>query len=601
MDAIITPRTLYQCLNESIVKYANNKSFEILNGESLTYKDFGIRVKSLTNTLNKNGVPPGEKVAILGGSMPNWPVSYMAIATSSRVVVPLLPDFTAFEIANILEHSAAKAIIVSKRLIYKLSDAIRNKMDLIICLDTLQELKVASDNNPMENAPAPEQVYPNPPQCDDVASIIYTSGTSGASKGVVLTHANLTANIEMTKRLFAITEKDVFLSFLPLSHAYECTLGMLYPITEGASVTYLDGAPTPSLLMPALKKVRPTCICSVPLIVEKIFKNKVRPMFTKNWIMQFLYAIMPVRRILHRIAGKKMVEMFGGRLRFFGIGGSKLDAMVERFLRDAGFPYAIGYGLTECAPLIAGQVENVVFQSTGPKLSGLEMKIHNPNTLGIGEVIVKGPNIMPGYYRDEAKTKAAFLEDGWFRTKDLGQFDKKGNLFIKGRVDNMLIGANGENIYPEEIESVINDNDFVLESLVVKMNDKLVAKVHFNYEQIAAMIDFKEVDAEIRKSLNEKYEMMNAKYEQLYIKYEKWKEERGYKTDKTKQVKAPKEEKVRKEIVVTFQEKLDKVQKELLEYINDRVNKTSRISEIVEQQVPFEKTATQKIKRYLYT
>lgn len=316
--------------------------------------------------------------------------------------------------------------------------------------------------------------------------------------------------------------------------------------------------------------------------------------------MQVLYSITPVRRILHKIAGKKMVEMFGGRLRFFGIGGSKLDAMVEQFLRDAGFPYAIGYGLTECSPLIAGQVERVVFQSTGPTLYGMEMKIHNPNKEGIGEIIVKGPNIMLGYYKDEEKTKAAFLPDGWFRTKDLGKFDRKGNLFIKGRVDNMLLGANGENIYPEEIESVLNDNDFVLESLVTKMGDKLVAKVHFNYEQIAALIDFKEVDAEIRKSLNEKYEKVSAKYEQLNVKYEKWKEERGYKTDKSKQSKSAKEEKVRKEIVVTFQEKLEKVRKELLQFVNDRVNRSSKISEIVEQQVPFEKTATQKIKRYLY-
>ncbi len=601
MKINITPRTLAQYFNDSIVKYADNKSFGIINGESLTYKEFGERVNSLIDTINKNGIGRGDKIAILGGSMPNWPVSYMAVTTSARIVVPLLPDFTAFEIANILEHSSAKAIIVSKKLIYKLSDSIKDKMNLIISMDTLQELKVAPDNNPAGNETVPRSVSPAPPEVSDIASIIYTSGTSGASKGVMLTHANLTSNIEMTKHLFAISEHDVFLSFLPLSHAYECTLGMLYPFSEGASVSYLDGAPTPSLLMPALNKIRPTCICSVPLIVEKIFKNKVRPMFTKNWIMQVLYSIMPVRRILHKVAGKKMLEMFGGRLRFFGIGGSKLDAMVERFLRDAGFPYAIGYGLTECSPLIAGQVDPVVFQSTGPKLYGMEMKIHEPNREGIGEVIVRGPNIMQGYYKDQAKTEAAFLPDGWFRTKDLGKFDKKGNLYIKGRVDNMLLGPNGENIYPEEIESVINDNDFVLESLVAKIGDKLIAKVHFNYEQIAALIDFKEVDAEIRKSLSEKYEKVSAQYEQLHLKYEKWKEERGYRSDKAKQSRHNKDTKVREEIVVTFQDKLDKVRKELLQYVNDRVNKSSRISEIIEQQVPFEKTATQKIKRYLYT
>ena len=389
---------------------------------------------------------------------------------------------------------------------------------------------------------------------------------------------------------------------------------MLYPFTEGASVYYLDGAPTPSLLMPALKKVRPTCICSVPLIVEKIFKNKVRPMFTKNWTMQVLYSIHPIRRILHKVAGKKLLEMFGGRLRFFGVGGSKLDAMVERFLKDAGFPYAIGYGLTECSPLIAGQVGNIVFQATGPKLHGLEMKLHNINKEGIGEVLVKGPNIMKGYYKDSEKTQAAFI-DGWFRTKDLGSFDKYGNLSLKGRVDNMLLGANGENIYPEEIEAIINDNDFVLESLVTKKEDKLVAKVYFNYDQIAALIDFKELEADIKKNLSEKYEKLNEKYEQLYDKYEKWKRERNKEkiqvlANKSALQKAKFKDKserlhlkngeVRKEIIVTFQDKLDKVQKELLEYVNERVNKTSKVNEIIEQQGPFEKTATQKIKRYLY-
>lgn len=603
MATNIIPETIYKYYKKSIKDFSNNISYGIINGESLTFTQLGERVERIAQLLNKYGVQTGEKVAILGGSMPNWPASYLAISTTSRIVIPLLPDFSAFEISNILEHSQTRYLIISKKLIYKLSDSVRDQLDLIICLENLEELKIPQDNQGIigdNKITKPEYVEPTIPRSSDIASIIYTSGTSGASKGVMLTHGNITSNLQQCYQLFPISSKDIFLSFLPLSHAYECTLGMLYPMKEGASVYYLDGAPTPTLLMPALKKVRPTCICSVPLIVEKIFKNKVRPMFTKNWIMQVLYSIIPIRRMLHKAAGKKMLEMFGGRLRFFGVGGSKLDGMVEQFLRDAGFPYAIGYGLTECAPLIAGQVNDLVFQSTGPKLYGLEMKINNPNQDGIGEIIVRGPNIMLGYYNDIEKTKAAFLPDNWFRTKDLGKFDKKGNLFIKGRVDNMLIGANGENIYPEEIESVINDNDFVLESLVTKVGDKLVAKVYFNYEQIAALIDFKEVDAEIRKNISEKYEQVTAKYEQLVIKYEKWREEKGYKI-KNPKVKKEKETKIREEVIVSFQEKLDKIQKELLSYINDRVNKTSKISEIIEQQVPFEKTATQKIKRYLYT
>lgn len=221
---------------------------------------------------------------------------------------------------------------------------------------------------------------------------------------------------------------------------------------------------------------------------------------------------------------------------------------------------------------------------------------------------------MKGYYKDQVKTEAAFSSDGWFRTKDLGKFDKKGYLYIKGRVDNMIIGANGENIYPEEIEAIINDNDFVLESLVTQKGNNLVAKVYFNYDQIAKLIDFRELEASIKKNISAKYQKLNEKYEQLYEKYEKWRADRVKDKDsilnskekielpdsRKKGHQGKKERKVREEVVVTFQDKLNKVQKELLAYVNERVNKASRIGEIVEQSVPFEKTATNKIKRYLY-
>lgn len=547
MNRESTKRTLAEYLNHSLSAFGNNKAYSIINGESITFNEFGKRIESLINLYDENGIKIGAKIALLGGSMPNWPVAYMATTTSSRIIVPLLPDFTAFEIANILEHSGCKAIIISKRLIYKLSDAMREKLEYIICLDTLELLKVPADNN-LENtdakAPVTEKIERKTPKPEDIASIIYTSGTSGKSKGVILTHNNITSNLQMIYKLYPVDQNDVFLSILPLSHAYECTIGMLYPMTEGSSVYYLNGAPTPSLLMPALKKVRPSIMLSVPLIVEKIYKNKVRPMFTKNWPMQLIYSIGPIRRVLHMIAGKKLVEMFGGRLRFFGIGGAKLDASVERFLKDAKFPYAIGYGLTECSPLLAGAVGKFPLQTTGPILKEMEVRIANPNNKGIGEIQVKGDNVMQGYYKDPQRTEEAFTPDGWFRTKDLGKLDRKGNIFIKGRVDNMLLGANGENIYPEEIESIIRENDFVLECIVIRKNDKMVAKVYFNYDQIEALKEFNEL---------------------------------------------------------SYDEKLTNIKKDLLEFVNDKVNKSSKISEIIEQQVPFEKTATQKIKRFLYT
>ena len=617
MENIIQKHTLKDYIEDSIIKYPDNPSFGIINGETLTYRQFYNRVKNFSNLLRRYNTAKGDKVALLGGSMPNWPVAYLGITTSGRVVVPLLPDFTAFEIANILEHSESKSIIVSKKLIYKLSDSVKEKLNLIICLDTLEILKGESNTITEEKEESSEATSTTITP-DDIASIIYTSGTSGASKGVMLTHGNLTANIQMCYALYPITENDIFLSFLPLSHAYECTLGMLYPIYKGASVVYLDGAPTPSLLLPALQKVRPTIICSVPLIVEKIYKNKVRPMFTNNWAKQFIYSIRPIRRLLHKIAGKKMVSMFGGRVRFFGIGGAKLDGTVEHFLRDGGFPYAIGYGLTECSPLIAGAVNKFKFGTTGPTLLGMEMRIAEQNEKGIGEIQVKGPNIMPGYFKDEAKTKAAFTPDGWFKTKDLGMFDKQNNLYIKGRVDNMIIGANGENIYPEEIESAINENDFVLESLVAKKAGKLVAMVHFNYEQIAALKDYADMKKtlsekyeQLSEKYSEKYEQLSKKYEQLSKKYaekypelvEKWKDyrqkavakkntEEKKRSNKRTKVENRSEVANEEESLIIFNIKLERIKSDILEFVNNHVNKSSKINEIVEQHVPFEKTAT---------
>lgn len=530
--------SLADIYSRSLVDFPERPAFSLINKEQLTYKEFGNSVERLTEIFNKHGITKGEKIAILGNNMPNWAVSYFAITTSSRVVVPILPDFTAFEIVNVIEHSESNVIIVSEKLQYKLSSSALESFKLVISMDTLEIIRSEGEQNyTLNEMPLPE----------DLASIIYTSGTSGASKGVMLTHRNLVSQNYMANKLLPIFKEDVFLSILPLSHAYECSLGLILPLSRGAHVVYLDGAPTPSQLLPALTNVRPTIMLSVPLIVEKIYKNKIRPMFTKTWITQFLYSISFIRRALHKVAGKKLCQTFGGNLRFFGIGGSKLDGVVERFLSDAGFPYGIGYGLTETSPLLAGAIPGKVkWQSTGPKLPDIEMKILNPNNRQIGEIVVKGPNVMAGYYKDPVITASCFTEDGWFRTKDLGYIDKNGNLYIKGRKDNMMVGSNGENIYPEEIEATINEHDMVLESLVVNNKGKLVAMVHFNYEQIEKLHTFND------------------------------------------------------EAEVNVEKRVDEIKKELMEYVNDRVNKSSKILEIIEQPVPFEKTATQKIKRYLY-
>jgi long-chain acyl-CoA synthetase len=272
----------------------------------------------------------------------------------------------------------------------------------------------------------------------------------------------------------------------------------------------MEKPPAASTLVPLLKKVQPTIMLSVPLIIEKIYKGQILPKFTQSKVVKMLYSIAPIRKMLNRVAGQKLMETFGGRIRFFGIGGAKLDPIVEKFLMEAKFPIAIGYGLTETAPLLAGtNPQMATFQSTGPAINGVSIRIDNPNPqTGEGEIVCSGPNIMMGYYKDEEQTKAAFTEDGWFKTGDLGIVDKKGFIYIKGRLKNMILGPSGENIYPEEIESVINEYSFVVESLVVEKKGKLVAMVHFNYEELEKQFHHMKEDA--IRSFNEKVEKMKA-------------------------------------------------------------------------------------------
>lgn len=384
-------------------------------------------------------------------------------------------------------------------------------------------------------------------QEDDVAAIIYTSGTTGSSKGVMLTHRNLVFNTQDTLKIQKLDEHDKLISVLPLPHTYECTIGFLLPFSCGAAVFYLDKPPTARVLLPAMNKIHPTMILTVPLIIEKIFKTKIQPTFTQSPFLHGIYKMPLFRRILHRVAGKKLYHSFGGKLHFFGIGGALLASDVERFLRDAKFPYAVGYGLTETSPLIAGCSPEVTkFRSTGTVLPGLEVKIADSKK-NIGEILVKGASVMKGYYRDQQRTDEVFTKDGWFRTGDLGILKKDRYLFIKGRLKNIIVGPSGENIYPEEIEAIIVENEYALEAVVYSQENRIVARIHLNYELL----------------------------------------DEHYRTTKTDDA------------------QMEKIITDLLEEIrqeaNLRLSQFSRINKVIEQIEPFEKTPTKKIKRYLYT
>ena len=309
---------------------------------------------------------------------------------------------------------------------------------------------------------------------DSVAVILYTSGTTGHSKGVVLTHRNLVANAVGGVQTIPVFETDRFLSVLPMSHTYECTVGLLVPVLSGSAVYYLQKPPTPRTLLPAMQEVKPTVMNVVPLIIEKIYKKRIKPKLAAKGLMGAVLKLGPAKRKVSRIAGKKLLEAFGGEVRCLCIGGAPISPEVEAFLADSGVPYAIGYGMTEASPLLAGVGQDRQrFRAIGPPIPGVELKIDDPDPeTGEGEILAKGPNIMREYYKAPKDTRMTFTPDGWLRTGDLGKFDADGYLYIKGRLKNVIIGPSGENIYPEEIESIINEHEFVVESLVYESEGK---------------------------------------------------------------------------------------------------------------------------------
>ncbi len=543
-----TRLTFPSMFGETLQKFAKCSAYAFAGEEPKSYESAYKEIMSLMAMLERNGISPGDKVAILSTNMPNWGIAYFSITFMGAVAVPVLPDFSATEVRNIIEHSGAKAMFISSSLSGRIEGYESLNLSTVILIENFSILHSGKNSAAYDPALKPSKDYEVSEE--DIASIIYTSGTTGRSKGVMLTHKNIVFNAMKGKVIQPIDENDRFLSVLPLSHSYENTLGLILPMLAGSCVYYLRKPPTPSVLLPALMEVRPSMMLTVPLIIEKIYFNKIMPAFRENLLLRLLYNIPLIRKKLNAAAGKKLKKTFGGNLKFFGIGGAKLNRTVEQFLLEAKFPYAIGYGLTETSPLLAGaNPKKSVLESTGPAIEGIDLIINNPDSkTGEGEIWAKGPNIMKGYYKEPEMTSEVLTPEGWFKTGDLGTLDAANNLYIKGRLKNMIVGASGENIYPEEIESVINNFRFVVESLVIQKKGKLVAYVHLNMEE-----------------LEKKYHLL------------------------------------REDMSRQFEEKKDELLSELQEYVNSKVNKFSQINKVIIQQAPFQKTATLKIKRFLYT
>jgi long-chain acyl-CoA synthetase len=559
-NIILKENTINCLLETSVEKFGACPALSMALEPPLTYNDLFRSVSAMAAMLKKQDVSKGDKIAILGENSPNWGIACLASMRIGAIVVPILPDFPESDIHHIINDSEAKILFTTQKQMEKVLGIQDHKLQTVITLDDFSAetdvLSIEPISQFIEKARSFFRQIPDRMGLkstavneDDVASIIYTSGTSGHSKAVMLTHKNFITNVLTTSNhVLEIHPEWTFLSILPLSHSYEFTLGFLFPLLNGARIVYVGKTPTPSVLEKICKVEKPQVIPAVPLIMEKIYKKKVLAAFEKKIVLRLISKVPGVKIKIYRKIRDKLVDFFGGQLEIMAIGGAAINREAETFLKKSGFPYLIGYGLTESAPLLAGGPqgdETIAVGSTGKPIPGVEIKIVDPDPrTGIGEIHARGANIMKGYYKNPQATRETVDAEGWLHTGDLGHFDKFNNLYISGRSKNMILMANGENIYPEAIEDKINSCMHVAESLVIEDNGRLEAWVYLDYD----LID----------------EETKSRSQQQKLEY------------------------------------IDELLLRLKDTINPQLSSFAQLTRFVEHKEPFQKTATSKIKRYLY-
>ena len=505
---------------------------DFVSGKTMTYGEMARRIARLHLYFETAGLRPGDRIALLGKNTSTWVCVFMASITYGTVIVPILNDFNPVDAQHIVNHSDARALFVSNSIWVHLSFDEMPQVESVVSLDTRKILAergtrlAASVRNLTRRF---NKLYPDgftrddivyrSRANDDVAIINYTSGTTGFSKGVMLTYDNLAGNV-----CFGVNSRLHFcgsraLSFLPLAHAYGCAFDMLVPLAAGSHVTILGKTPTPSILMKALEQVRPNLVVCVPLILEKIYRKMIVPMITKK-PMRWILAVPMLDRAIYSRIRSRLVEAFGGQFEEVIIGGAPLNPEVEEFLHHIKFPFTVGYGMTECGPLISYTPwREFIPGSAGKLLPGImNGKILVDETLaGNGEIMVKGQNVMAGYYKNPDATAATLEEDGWLHTGDMGKLGGPDGrtVFIRGRYKTMILTANGQNIYPEEIEAKLNNMPYVAESLVVDRGGRLVALVYPDEDVVARR---KLIPDELREAMDANLRDLNhlvAPYEQV--------------------------------------------------------------------------------------
>lgn len=489
--------------------------------DSISYGKVADRLLWFHYIFEKSGVKKGDKISLLGRNSANWAIVYLATVTYGAAIVPILPDFHTSDFHHIVNHSDSIFLFVADNIYDKMDESKMTKLEAIFSLQnfdiiyakrkSLAKIMEKADNQYLEKLGGPVTrdnfVLPTINN-DHLAGVLYTSGTSGFSKGVMLPHNSLAANVDFARNSIALKSGHAILSFLPNAHTFGCTFDFLFPFSVGCHITFLSQIPSPKILIQAMEQIKPHLILSVPLVIEKIYRKNIKPKLDKASI-KLLTLVPGVGHIILNKIRTKLIEVFGGRFIEIVIGGAALNEEVETFLKKINFPYTCGYGMTECGPLIS--YKPWAFHkrgSVGQLIYTMELRIDSQvtgATDGSGEIQVRGENVMMGYYKNEEATEAVFTPDGWLHTGDIGVIDKDGYIYLKGRHKSMLLGPSGQNIYPEEIEARLNNLPYVEESLVIEKDKKIVALVYPNMET---------VDAE-HLSIDELNEKMNLNLETL--------------------------------------------------------------------------------------
>lgn len=499
--------------------------------ETLHYKDFAKEIARLHILFSNLDIKKGDKIALVGKNTINWCVVYIASVTYGAVIVPILQDFHPTNIQHIINHSDSEYLFVSDSIWDNMDEAQMPALKSIFSLTNFSCIhenykgkvrKIVSNLDEefakkYSNGFSKEDIVYANVDNSDVVLINYTSGTTGFSKGVMLTANNLAGNVTYAKTLDLLFRGDRVVSFLPLAHAYGCAFDFLYALSEGVHTTLLGKSPSPKILSAAFAEIKPNLIVSVPLVIEKIYKKAILPKLEKSSIKMALRIPIVKERVYAQIR-KGLIEALGGSFVEVIIGGAAFNQEVEDFLYKIKFPFTVGYGMTECAPLISYDHHyDFIPTSCGQILKGImEVRVDSPDPYNVlGEVQVRGENVMKGYYKNPEATKEAFTEDGWLKTGDLGTLDENNRIYLRGRSKTMILGASGQNIFPEEIEARLDNMPYVMESLVVVRDSKLVALVYPDYEAMDASgissTDLDTIMEENKKTLNK----MVANYENV--------------------------------------------------------------------------------------